>query len=205
MVRFLLPTSCVVCRAHGEPVCSPCRSAIVAAPLDAPEPAVIAYVGTGRALVTALKYRNGRSVVPWLAAAVAARVPGAVFDAVTWAPTSAVRRRARGFDQGELLARAVARRLRVPARRLLVRIGEGGPQTGLGRAQRLLGPTFVAVGRVPHTVLVVDDVVTTGATLAGARTALLAAGARSVQCVAVAAVPSPADAPAPRAALRPSP
>lgn len=136
--------------------------------------------------MAALKYRNARSVAPWLAERLAALVDGSV-DVVTWAPTGAVRRRNRGFDQGEILARALAKRLRCPARRLLARPAGNGPQTGQSRAERLAGPSFVARGPVAGHVLVVDDVITTGATLRAARTALLGAGATSVRCLALAA------------------
>ncbi len=71
----------------------------------------------------------------------------------------------------------------------------GPAQTGRGRAARLIGPHFAARPlRHPPRVLVVDDVVTTGATLLAARAALLAAGARSVVMAAVAATP---DSPRP--------
>ena len=125
-----------------------------------------------------------------LARAMARRVRHERVDVVTWAPTSARRRRRRGYDQAELLARAVAWRLGVPCRRLLRRVDDPrGPQTGRTRAERLAGPTFVARRRVRGVVLVVDDVVTTGATLRAAETALLAGGARSVRSIAAAATP----------------
>jgi len=185
---MLLPSTCAGCARPGHRLCPDCRAALAPAPADAAFPALFAYQGTGQAVLTACKYRGRRGPVPVLAAGLAAAVVacGAAPAAVTWAPTGAARRRARGFDQAELLGRAVARQLGVPARRLLVRIG-GAPQTGRTRAQRLHGPTFVAVGRVPGRVLVVDDVVTTGATLAAARTALLGAGAHRVDAWALAA------------------
>ena len=62
-------------------------------------------------------------------------------DVVTWAPTTAARRRQRGFDQAELLARALARRLHVPCRRLLLR-PPGNAQTGQPLDVRRAGPAF---------------------------------------------------------------
>ncbi|HEX8771251.1 MAG TPA: phosphoribosyltransferase family protein, partial [Acidimicrobiales bacterium] len=96
---------------------------------------------------------------------------------MTWAPTTGARRRERGFDQAELLARAVARRLGLPCRRLLRR-RPGPAQTGRDREGRQSGPAFTT-RRVtgPARVLLVDDIVTTGATVSAAARALRAAGA----------------------------
>jgi predicted amidophosphoribosyltransferase len=151
---------------------------------------LFAYAGTGRALLAALKYRNGRSLVPWLAVSMARLQAGRSVDVVTWAPTHPGRRRQRGYDQAEILARALARSLGVPCRRLLRRTDRARPQTTLGRAERLVAPAFAALGPAPGHIVVVDDVVTTGATLAAAAAALRASGASVVTCMAAAATPS---------------
>lgn len=136
--------------------------------------------------VADLKYRNRRGKLGQMATELAAEVPGGPYDVVTWAPTSRTRARTRGYDQAQLLADAVARRLGTPSRRLLARRGDSAPQVGRTRAQRLVAPAFDA--RCPHgaRVLLVDDVVTTGATVAAAAAALLAAGATLVDVVCVA-------------------
>ena len=154
-------------------------------------PALFAFAGPGQHLLVALKYRNGRSLLPWLGVALARLVGPGTVDAVTWAPTHPARRRRRGFDQAELLARAMARPLGVPVRPLLRRTDRAGPQTGRTRAERLVAPAFVALEPVRGRVAVVDDVVTTGATLRAAVLALEGAGARSALALAVAATPRP--------------
>jgi predicted amidophosphoribosyltransferase len=154
-------------------------------------PALFAYEGTGRDLVQALKYRNGRSAVAALGVAMAAKVAARVPDVVTWAPTSSGRRHLRGYDQAELLARSIAAALRCPCRRLLCRTDRAGPQTARGREERLRAPPEFLVGRGVEglAVLVVDDVVTTGATLRAAASALRGAGAARVEVLAAAATP----------------
>lgn len=152
--------------------------------------AAMAFDGVARQVLLGLKYRNHRAVAGALAAhLVRCWAPGEV-DIVTWAPTSGARARGRGFDQAELLARAVARELGVPCRRMLYR-SHGQPQTGRTRDGRLQGPGYR--GRSPRRglrVLLVDDVVTTGATLAAACEALQRAGVAEVVAVAAAATPA---------------
>jgi len=150
--------------------------------------AFLTYDGAGRELVARLKYRNARGSVPFLARGMAATVVEPV-DLVTWAPTTPARLRARGFDQARLLARAVAGDLGVPCRPLLRR-GPGPAQTGRDAVARHVGPAFLA--RTPlagRRVLLVDDVVTTGATVAAAARALKEVGAATVHVVAAARTP----------------
>jgi predicted amidophosphoribosyltransferase len=143
--------------------------------------AAFVYDGVARELIARLKYRNERGVLPWVAACMAEELdPAWAFDAVTWVPTTHARRAGRGFDQAELLARRLAALVGVPARRCLVR-GGGAPQTGAPWAQRRVGPAFAARGSQGETsLLVVDDVLTSGATLTRAGAVLRGAGARHV-------------------------
>ena len=171
--EVLLPRTCPLCGARGPSPCGPCARQLERAPALPPPPgvdvcvALLAYEGAGRDLVARLKYRNARSSVRWLAASMAALVSTMTLDTVTWIPTTSSRRRERGFDQAQLLARGVASQLQLPCRPLLVR-AHGSPQTGRSFAERRVGPVLAARplrGALPARVLVVDDVITTGTTV----------------------------------------
>jgi predicted amidophosphoribosyltransferase len=195
----LLPVSCPVCGARGRAPCAPCASRLRPAP-ELPLPAgldgcraLLSYEGVGRELVARLKYRNARAAVGPLARAMAALADRAVVDVVTWAPTTPARRRERGFDQARLLARGVARHLGRPCRPLLRR-APGPAQTGRTLDARRAGPVFFSRTPVPARVLLVDDVVTSGATVSAAAGALRRAGAEVVLAVAAARTPLKAAA-----------
>lgn len=203
--NMLLQTSCAGCSRPGYPLCRTCRFALVCPPGGrrhqplGPDGiiAAVPFSGRSRDVILGFKYRNRRAVAAHLAGLLVNRIlgaglqPGVDFDVVTWAPTSAARRRARGFDQAELVARRVALQMGLPVRQLLVRRSATSPQTGAGRTERLAGPRFGVHPRAAGArVLIVDDVVTTGSTLGNASRALGAAGAISVIRTAVAATPA---------------
>jgi predicted amidophosphoribosyltransferase len=107
---------------------------------------------------------------------------------VTWAPANAVHIKQRGFDHGELLARAVAKRLHLPVKELLTRQLDTA-MTGRAAAARHV--TLRPACPVSGSVLLVDDVVTTGATSSAAARALKSAGAIRVIVLAAAYTPAP--------------
>lgn len=137
-----------------------------------------------------------------LAAAVAALGPPPA-DAVTWVPLARRRRAERGFDQARVLARALARELDLPAVALVRRTTATTPQSRRTREERLRamhGAFAPASGRpAPARILLVDDVLTTGATVSACAAVLCEAGAREIHvltaCRSFSDLPSGSDRP----------
>ena len=188
---------CAGCGQSIRKSCAGCAAKIASCLPPHCDDAVVAlsYEGLVRELMLGFKYKNQRAVATLFAGRLyetLRTIPEIrSVEVVTWVPTTRERRRERGHDQAETLARITARLLGVPVRKLLVR-ETVGHQTGNSRAQRLIGVSLRARKfSVPSTVLVVDDVVTTGATMRIAKQALCLAGAVRVVCAAVAATPAP--------------
>lgn len=189
-----LPVSCPLCGDPGPAPCPRCVAGLRPAPPLAPPPgvdrclALVAYEGAGADLVAGIKYHNRREALPGFGralAALAGGVGGGRAATVTWIPTTTRRRRLRGFDHAQLLARHVSAELGVPCQPTLVR-GAGPAQTGATRHERLTGPRLWGVRGLRGLVLAVDDVVTTGATASAAAHALRASGADEVWILAAA-------------------
>lgn len=115
------------------------------------------------------------------------------FDVLTWAPVSKKRKKERGFDQAEVLCRVVAGALGVPYQRTLQKTRDIPPQSSqkseeARRANVMNAYVPVAPEQfVGKHVLLLDDIVTTGATLTECSRVLLTAGAAQVDCATVAA------------------
>lgn len=210
LLAFALPQRCPGCGSGAEPervLCAACLAAIppLASPLCARclvrgrEPsgcrrharhevwAARIYDERAARLVHAFKYDARPAVAGVMAEQIAAALPPRLApDLVTQAPLHAARRRERGFDQAATLAAALAERLAAPfLPDLLRRVRATRPQVGLSeraRRENLAGAFVVAhPGRLAgRSVLVVDDVLTTGATLDACLETLADAGAHGV-------------------------
>jgi len=187
-LRALVPPWCERCGAPSpagtEPACRDCPPDVIAAAR-----APFAFEGSARASVHNLKYRGVRGVGRALGAAMATCAPPGA-DVVTWVPLSRRRRAARGFDQAKVLAVAVGRETGLPVRALLRRATATGPQAKRDAAERrsAMRGSFEVRDRSPVAgcVLLVDDVLTTGATAAACAEELLDHGASRVTLVVAA-------------------
>lgn len=201
LARFAAPRPrCLRCALEvpgAAPVCGAC--------LRAPPPwsrtvAACDYGHPWDGLLTALKFHDALDLVPALAARLAEQVEAggaAPVDAVLAVPLADARLRERGYNQAALLADAVARRLGLPrAPQALRRVVDTPHQTALPREQRAanMRGAFAVDGRAlpslaGRCVAVVDDVMTTGATLGEIARVLQAAGVAEVQAWVVARTP----------------
>ena len=219
LLELLAPPLCAACGAvagPAEPLCGRCRSRLDwlgPLPVDAAGVrtwAPVAYSGPARDLVRALKFGGAWRAAETMAAQIAASAPADLL----WAPpgrpnarytrtrstTQPVlvpvplhprRRRRRGYDQAALLARALAERTGLETRECLERTGSPAAQVGRSRIERIAGPPgeIRAKEVPPPHVLLIDDVLTTGATIAACAAALRAAGTCHVAALTYARTP----------------
>jgi ComF family protein len=212
LFTFLLPERCAACDAWGRaPLCAGCETIVqwIVPPMcercGRPTPvatdrcrdcrgrdlgyvcarSAAVYTGPAREALKAFKLLGERRTARSLAARMAAAAHEIVGDQVTWVPSTRRGEAERGFVPAEALARPLARLLGLPAARLLSKVRETRDQTGLSRVERRsnLGGAFAAIRLVPGRVILVDDVMTTGATAEACTLALLRGGAREVRVV----------------------
>ncbi len=200
--RALLPRACPGCGTQlgtQAGLCAACRTTLRAtvehhSPLrPRPEPHLLTlgrYRGVNRRVVRALKFGDARDLAGVLGGALGRGVPREWgVRAVVPVPLHPSRQRERGFNQAELLGRAVARELGVPCVNALNRTRATRQQARRSAAERddLRGAFAVRPGVLPAgPLLLLDDVLTTGHTLLACQEALHAAGAGEVYVAVVA-------------------
>ncbi len=153
------------------------------------------YTAELSGLIQGLKFRGRKNLVkllvPLLTQAFRDSWRREDFDLIVPVPLHIKRKRDRGYNQSELLARSLARQIAIPCGRALIRARSTVPQIGLTDLQRLenvrkafrcANPQQINERRI----LLIDDVMTTGATAASASSTLLEAGARRVSVLTVA-------------------
>lgn len=211
LLDLLLPPRCPGCGREGSVLCDTCSAPLrrridepPGVPLGMPAslPAGVVqlewcatYSGPVRDALHALKYKGERRLVPPLAGTLVERWRNVMAggDLVTWVPVHRTRLLERGFDQAEELARAASSRLGLPAAGILERSQRTAAQHALTQEARLdntAGAFTVSEaysGRLhDRWVVVVDDIVTSGATLSECAGAIMEAGALAVSAICVA-------------------
>ena len=202
---LLFPPRCFGCGVEGVFVCRQCATEMPTVPLRAPLGpgsaldgvlAPFEMSGAAREAVHRLKYRGLRALASPMARLLADRLDDAVprADVLMPVPLHPRRFRERGYNQAELLAGELGRMLDVPVDRAgLVRVRRGAAQaTSASEAERranVAGAFEARGGSVGRTVVVVDDVTTTGATLEACAAALRQGGVGAVWGVAFAREP----------------
>jgi ComF family protein len=201
-IALAVPPFCWACGATSQPrdpLCLSCRSRlrwldrrpVELAGVEVWAP--VAYDGPARALVRGLKFRGAAGLAQTMAAQIAACAPPDLLRppaVLVPVPLHPGRARARGFNQAERIASALGRRAGMRVEDRLRRRG-ATRQMGRGRGERLhaLDGSIEVRSRAPAHVLLVDDVATTGGTLAACAEALREAGADRVAAVSYALTP----------------
>ncbi len=206
LLTFIYPPKCVFCcRLLGKEetdICSVCRKKLPYAeilhrsiPYSDNNTAVFYYEGYVREAILRYKFRGKRHYAAPFGRLLAMKLlqEAPTYDLITHVPVSRARRRKRGYDQALKLAEATAKELGRDVQPLLKKIRNNPAQSGISAPEhrranvlgvyRIIDPALVRGRKI----LLIDDVMTTGATLSECCKTLLDAGAAQVSCAALAA------------------
>lgn len=192
LLSFIVPHLCLGCQVEGSLLCGHCRRLLAATERyylknsQVNVLAVTSYEGLAKVLVWRLKAGGAQAAARVMAECMAPLVQATPASVLVPIPTATSHIRERGYDQVRLITRELSRVTQVPYRRYLRRSGQVH-QIGANRTTRLLQlqhalqASTVLDGQKRY--ILVDDVVTTGATLDVAARALQQAGARHIEAV----------------------
>jgi ComF family protein len=198
LLELIVPSVCPACDAPRDAgdllLCPSCARGLERCPSLRGVRTALLYEGTAARLIQRYKFEARRDTLPLLLTPLLDRVSELRFDAIVAVPRHRTRVREQGCDPVHRLARALARASGRPLRtRALRRTRDTPPQTGLdvaARRRNVRGSFTARPGSLwGRSVLLLDDVTTTGATLSEARRALRAAEPRRIAPVALAATP----------------
>jgi len=207
LMHLLFPPKCILCgkllKGNELDLCRECRG-------DSPEyparkeklqfldsfTAVWYYEGNVRRSLLRYKFYGARSFADGYGRLLAMKLLQAHpegFDCLTWVPVSPLRKFTRGYDQVQLLADAVGRELGMQPVPLLKKVRHNRPQSRIRDAAKRRG-NVLGVYREENReiisgkrILLLDDILTTGATAGECARVLLTAGAKEIHCAAIAA------------------
>ena len=202
LLDLFFPPKCAFCGKIGvHGVCSACEKTLPRMEHALREGAgfgkcavPLRYDGVVRDSLLRFKFHGAQSAAEGygalLAQCVAEELSGE-FDVATYAPVSERRRKRRGYDQARLLAAETAKAWNIEPLTLLKKTRDNPPQSGLGAPERrgnVIGVYEAAdAAHIQNArVLLIDDIITTGSTLAECVRVLRGAGAQSVVCACLA-------------------
>lgn len=155
--------------------------------------AVYIYSGTIRQKICAFKFENEKQLASFFAEKMSERIavvfPEADFDFITFVPSTDTVLKQRGYNQSELLAMEIAKKFFIPCKNVLYKIKDTPSQHTLNakeRASNITGSIECTEDLSGKTVLLCDDVKTTGATLSACVEALKQRNAKEVYCICIA-------------------